>query len=57
MKSRKKKQNNSKFKELIMKVNIEHFSYNNLLQDFKFMKSLVKIAMDVWWNSRKESVY
>ena len=41
-----------------MKVNDEYFGYNNLLQDFKFMKSVVKIAMDVWWNSRrKESVY
>ena len=38
-----------------MKADVECFGYNNLLQDFKF---IVKIAMDVWWNSRrKESVY
>ena len=30
-----------------MKVDVEHFGYNNLLQDFKLMKSLVKITMDV----------
>ena len=30
-----------------MKVGVKHFTYNNLLQDFKFMKSIVKIAMDV----------
>ena len=53
-----KKQNNPKFDESIMKVDIERFSYNNLLQDFKFMKNVVKIAMDIWWNNRrKESVY
>ena len=41
-----------------MKVDVEHFDYNNLLQDFKFMKSVVKIAMDIWWNNRrKESAY
>ena len=52
-----KKQINPKFDEFIMKVDVEHFGYNNLLQDFKFMKS-VKITMDVWWNSRrKENVY
>ena len=30
-----------------MKVDIEHFGYHNLLQDFEFMKNVVKIAMDV----------
>ena len=30
-----------------MKVNVERVGRNNLLQDFKFMKSVVKIAMDV----------
>ena len=41
-----------------MKVDVERFGYNNLLQDLKFMKSVVKIAMDVWWNNeRKDSVY
>ena len=30
-----------------MKVDIECFGYNNFLQDFKFIKSVVKIAMDV----------
>ena len=49
------KQNNPKIDEFIIKV--EHFSYDNILQDFKFMKSIVKIVMDVWWNSKwKESV-
>ena len=38
-----------------MKVDVERFGCNNLLQDF--MKNDVKIAMDVWWNNRrKESV-
>ena len=45
-KERLKKQNNPKFDEFIMKVNVEHFSCNNLIQDFKFMKNF-KIAMDV----------
>ena len=30
-----------------MKVDVERFGYNNLLQDFKFMKIIVKIQMDV----------
>ena len=52
------KQNNPKFNEFIMKVNIEQFSRNKLLQDFKFMKSVVKTAMEVWGdNGRKENVY
>ena len=34
-----------------MKVGV---GYNNLLQDFRFMKSVLKITMDVW---RKENVY
>ena len=32
-----KEQNNTKFDEFIMKVDVERFGYNNLLQDFKFM--------------------
>ena len=31
-----------------MKVDVEHFGCNNFLQDFKFMKNIDKIAMDVW---------
>ena len=34
-----------------MKVYIEGFCYKNLLQDFKFMKSVFKIAMEICWNS------
>ena len=49
-----KNQNNTKFDEFIMKINIEHFNYNNLFQDFKFMQSVVKTAMDIWWNSRRK---
>ena len=30
-----------------MKVDVERFCCNNLLPGFKFMKSVVKIAMDV----------
>ena len=44
---KEEKTNNPKFAEFIMKVNVEHFSFNNLLQGFKFMKRFVKIAMDV----------
>ena len=55
-KSRKTKW--SKFDEFIMQVDVERFGYYNLLQDFKFVKSVVKIAMDVSWkSSRKESGY
>ena len=39
---------NSKFDEFIMKVNVERFGWNNPLQDFKFMKNVVKIGMDFW---------
>ena len=54
----KKKKNDPKFSEFIMKVDVEHFGCNNLFQGFKFMKTVVKIAMDVWWNNRRnESVY
>ena len=31
-----------------MKVNVERFGCNILLEDFKFMKNVDKIAMDVW---------
>ena len=30
-----------------MKVNVERFGCNNFFQDFKFMKNIVKVAMDV----------
>ena len=30
-----------------MKVDVGRFDYNNLLQDFKFMKNVVNIAIDV----------
>ena len=42
-----KKQNIVKFDEFIMKVNVEGFGCNNLRQDFKFRKNVVKIAIDV----------
>ena len=42
-----KEQNNPKFDEFMMKVDIERYDCNNLLRDFKFMKNVVKIAMDV----------
>ena len=42
----------------LMKVDVKRFGCNNLLENFKLMKSVAKIAMDVWWNNRrKESVY
>ena len=40
-----------------MKVDVERFGYNNLLQGFKFMKSIVKIAMAVWWNSKRKKMF
>ena len=46
-KLKKKTQNNPKFVEFIMNVDGERFSCNNLLQDFKFMKNVVKIVMEV----------
>ena len=30
-----------------MKDDVERFGCNNLLQDFKFMKNVVKIAIDI----------
>ena len=30
-----------------MKVDVQRFGFNNLLQDFKFMKCVVKIPMDI----------
>ena len=47
MKLKKKKKKNPKFDKFIMKVDVEHFGCNNLLQNFKFMKNFVKIAMNV----------
>ena len=54
------KKKNPKFAEFIMKVEVERFSYNNFLQDFKFKKIVVKIAMDVWlnsWRKEKKNIY
>ena len=52
------KQNRPKFDWFIMKIDVKCFGRNNLLQDFKFTKSVVKIEIDVWWNKRrKENVY
>ena len=34
-----------------MKVDVERFGCNNFLQDFKFMKNVVKIAINIWWNN------
>ena len=42
-----KKQSNPKFDEFIMKVDIERFGCNNFLQDFEFMKSIIKVVMDI----------
>ena len=42
-----KKINNPKIEENIMKVNVERFSYNNLLQDVNFVENAVKIAIYV----------
>ena len=47
MKKSRKNKIIQKFDEFIMKVDFECFGYNNLLQDFKFMKRVVKIVMDV----------
>ena len=53
-----KTKQNPKFDEFIMKVDVECFGCNNFLQDFKFMKKVIKIVMDIRWNNRwKESVY
>ena len=52
--STKKSRKKSKFDQLIMKVDFQHFGYNNLPQDFKFMKSVVKIAMHVWYPPKKK---
>ena len=55
MKKSRKKQNNPKIDECIRKGNVERSCYNNHLQDYKLMKR-VKIAMDVCWSGRRESV-
>ena len=52
-KKKVKKQNNSKFDEFSLKVAFGRFGYNNLLQGFEFIKSVVKISMDVWWNKKR----
>ena len=58
MKKSRKTKKKFKFDEFIIEVDVQCFGNNNLLQDFKFMKSVVKIVIVVWWNSRrKESVY
>ena len=43
-----KRQNIPKFDEFIMKVNIECFSRNNLLQRFELMKNVVKIVIYIY---------
>ena len=45
------KTNHRKFDEFIVKVDVKHFGCNKLLQDFKSMKNVVKIAIDVWFIS------
>ena len=40
-----------------MNIDVEHIGYNNLLQDFDFMKSIVKIAMNVGWNCYSNNIY
>ena len=45
MKKSWKKQNNPKFDGFIMRVNVECFGSNNLLQGFKFMKNVVNRVM------------
>ena len=42
-KSGGKKTNNLKFVKFIKKIDVKRFNYKILLQDFKFMKSVVKI--------------
>ena len=42
-----KKQNKPKLDKFIMKDDVERFGCNNLLQGFKFTKSVVKVTMDV----------
>ena len=48
--------NTLKFDEFIMKVDVERFGCNNLLRNFRFMKRVVEIVMDVWWNNRREEI-
>ena len=52
--SRKKKQNNPKFDEFIKKVDVEHFGFNNLLQDlnniFNNLKVLKKVIQTETFN-------
>ena len=51
-----KKWNNPKFDESIMKLDVDVPTVITFF--FKFVKSLAKLAMDVWWNCRrKERVY
>ena len=45
MKKKLKRQNNPKFNEFIVEVNVECVSCNNLLQDFKFMKNVFQINL------------
>ena len=46
-KEKLKKQNNPKFDAFIIKVSIPCFGFNILLEDLKFMKTVVKVAMDI----------
>ena len=47
VKRKVEKIDNPKFDKFIMKVDVERFGTNNLLLDFKFIKNVVKITMDV----------
>ncbi len=40
--------NYAKFDEFIMKVDVRRFGYNNFPQGFKFKKSVVKTAVDIY---------
>ena len=41
-----------------MKVDVERFVCKNLFQGFIVMKSVVEIAMDIWWKNRRiENMY
>ena len=39
-----------------MKVDVERFSCNNLFRDFEFMKSVVKIVMNVYEIAEEKKV-
>ena len=47
MKKTFKQRNNPKFDECFIKVDVERLGYNNLLRDFKIMKSVVKSSISI----------